>query len=141
MRRFLRRLLPRRSHPILDQPIVDDAGAIEYARTLERDPDGHLPFVRERYREGIRWRQVLDALGGGRRVLDLGCGNGAVAMAVAAAGGRVVVGLDAMVNPLAPRGMVVAGDGLALPLADRSIDVVLCLETIGRIPPRWLSAV
>src|SRR5262249_4618269 len=85
----------------------------------------------------IRWRQVAQALLGSapRRVLDLGAGNGAVAMAMSATGESQVVAVDRILQ----RG-VVAADALALPLRDRSIDAVLCLETIEHIPPPTLPA-
>src|SRR5438067_2343496 len=87
VKRALRRRYPRRLHPLLDAPIefreADHAFSAAYAAAIADDPDASLPFIRERYREGIRWRQVVAALASSppQRVLDLGAGNGAVALA------------------------------------------------------------
>jgi SAM-dependent methyltransferase len=152
LRLAVRRFFPRRSHPLLDKPVVpngfDERFAARYASELQHDPDGDSPFVRERYREGMRWRQVVEEISrqAPKRVLDVGAGNGAVALAMAATSERIVIAIDTLLNAtmhrlmaLAPRGTHIVGDGLALPLADGCIDVVLCLETIEHIPPHALA--
>jgi SAM-dependent methyltransferase len=150
LKKAVRRVLPRRVHPLLDKPIElrgrDASFADAYAAELLHDRYGDLPFAQERYREGIRWRQVIEAVAPrARRIVDVGAGNGAVALAMAAAGDRAVIAVDMLVNDtmrrlmaLAPRGIHIAGDGLALPLANESVDVVLCLETIEHIPQQSL---
>ena len=151
LRHMVRRFLPRRMHPLLDKPLaptrLDETFAAAYAAELRFDPDGQSAFVRERYREGIRWRQVIEALtsSANQRVLDIGAGNGAIPLAMATRG-RLVIAIDTLLNPtmrrlmaLAPQGTHLVGDGRALPLSDRSIDVILCLETIEHIAPDALQ--
>lgn len=77
---------------------------------------------------------ALDLLSGTRRVLDLGCGEGQVARAVARREGSGVVGVEpawAQVRVAAERGGDVAyarGRGEALPFPDGAFDaVVTCL--------------
>jgi SAM-dependent methyltransferase len=152
LKRAFRRRFPRKLHALLDAPVEsrgeDEAFAAAYARVAADDPDGSLPFVRERYREGMRWRQVISALAASppHRVLDLGAGNGAVALAMTAAGESRAIALDTQLNAtmhaLFRTGELahqVMGDGTALPLKDASVDAILCLETIEHIPPPSLS--
>lgn len=72
-------------------------------------------------------------------VLDLGCGTGALAQALLATGGRVV-GLDFSLPMLAVarqraagRWAVVAGDALALPLANGSVAAVATAFTLRNV--------
>jgi SAM-dependent methyltransferase len=148
LKRAFRRRFPRRQHPLLDVSIQnhgsDDAFSSAYAQAIAGDPDASLPFVRERYREGIRWRQVVHALVSSppRRVLDLGAGNGAVALALTATEQSHAIALDTRLNETTyrlfhrvPLAQQILGDGLALPLKDGAVDAILCLETIEHIPP------
>ncbi|MEA2165030.1 MAG: hypothetical protein QOK37_3157 [Thermoanaerobaculia bacterium] len=115
-----------------------------YQRAIAADADASLPFLRERYREGIRWRNVLDGLlpssSSALRVLDAGSGNGAVALAMTATGRHVAVGADLLLNDTARRlfrgtsAYAIAASGAALPFANDTFDAVLCLETIEHIP-------
>jgi 2-polyprenyl-6-hydroxyphenyl methylase/3-demethylubiquinone-9 3-methyltransferase len=72
------------------------------------------------------------------RVLDLGCGGGLVAEAVAAEG-YAVTGLDASLPSLRAareHGRSAAycgGDALALPFADGSFDAVICSEVLEHV--------
>ena len=151
LKRAFRRRFPRKLHPILDLPIqsrgFDDAFSAAYARAIASDADAGVPFVQERYREGIRWRQVVGALASSpRRILDLGAGNGAVALAMTATGASRAIAVDTLLNETthrlfhrAPLAHQLLGDGLSLPLKDGSIDAILCLETIEHVPPQSLS--
>jgi 2-polyprenyl-6-hydroxyphenyl methylase / 3-demethylubiquinone-9 3-methyltransferase len=79
----------------------------------------------------------------GLRVLDLGCGGGFTAEILASRGARVV-GVDRSCPSLgvgrrhaAANGLTIgfaAGDALALPLADRSVDVVVCVDVLEHVP-------
>ncbi|HYM62209.1 MAG TPA: class I SAM-dependent methyltransferase [Thermoanaerobaculia bacterium] len=141
IRRLYRRVFPRIADPWLDSEVVPAPRDSEFERvyasalTAEELRD---PFVEARYREGRRWRSVLDRLDvGGDLVLDLGAGNGAVALA-GSAGGYRVVAVDALWNEVARRTRAKAGgsfhyviaDGRALPFLDGAFGAMLCLETI-----------
>ena len=74
----------------------------------------------------------------GKRVLDIACGEGYGAAALAKAGAASVVGIDlsAEVCDHARRKYGLdarAGDAQAIPLPDRSIDVVVSFETIEHV--------
>lgn len=97
----------------------------------------------ERFRLGTRltaalgrgslYELVADRLGNAHRVLDIGCGDGALAAVV----GRRVIGLDAaapMVGAAAAHGPVVRGDSTALPIADASVDAVTAINTLYHLP-------
>ena len=149
LKRLYRRFFPRRSHPLLDQPLAfagrDAAFSAAYDKAIAGDSGA---FIRERYREGIRWRNVLDGLlplsPSPRNVLDVGSGNGAIALAVTATDRYVSFGIDTLLSETA-RGLQrgtsarsIAASGEALPFAADSFDAILCLETIEHIPPEAL---
>jgi demethylmenaquinone methyltransferase/2-methoxy-6-polyprenyl-1,4-benzoquinol methylase len=86
-----------------------------------------------------RWRRLVaeslrDALGEGSRALDVACGTGDLAIALAEAGRARVVGLDfcrpmldiaaRKTDGLAPHVGYVEADALRLPFADASFEVV-----------------
>lgn len=81
----------------------------------------------------------LAAVGEGTRVLDVGCGLGAVAAAAAARGARPV-GLDLADGMLAlarerhPGLELVAGDAEALPFADRTFGAVVAGFLVNHVP-------
>ena len=106
----------------------------------------HYGFEAEAYRDlwapvlvGLaRW--LIDELGlhGSERVLDLGCGVGALLPSLrAVAPETVVVGLDrteGMVK-LAPRTFpLVVGDAVGLPFRDRSFDTVTMVFMLFHVP-------
>ena len=83
--------------------------------------------------------RLLDALApvldGAERLLDLGCGPGQFARRAAARlPGLQVIAIDPSRD--FARGGVVRAAGEALPLADRSIDVAVCLSSIRYVVDR-----
>ena len=97
------------------------------------------------YGQDRRWKARLAALSGatpGSRALDLACGTGDIAFALAARG-ALVTGLDitprmlelARAKPAAPRTVTfVAGDMMALPFADASFDLVTTGYGVRNVP-------
>ena len=144
-RRLVRRFLPRLSDPWLDAPVVplprDAAFEQAYAESL-LPFESSDPFLAARYREGARWRQVLDRAGVREsRVLDIGSGSGAVGMAIGAGSNRAFT-TDFIWNETArvahrraaaPYRHVIA-DAAALPFRDGAFDAVVCLEAIEHFP-------
>ena len=64
-----------------------------------------------------------------RRILDLGAGYGAVTGELVRRGSGFVVALDtstSSVTTLSPPALPICGDGLSLPFADNSFDLVFC---------------
>ena len=155
LRRAYRRLSPRRLDPWLDEGLrplpADPPFEAAYRRevvTAGGGP-GEAEFLAARYREGMRWRSVLrrllagssGAAGGRHRVLDLGAGNGAVELALAADPGLLPVSVDRLWNPEArashrragaPFRRVVAA-AHALPFRAAAFDAVLSLETVEHL--------
>jgi SAM-dependent methyltransferase len=79
--------------------------------------------------------RIAPALGGARRLLDLGCGPGTLARRAAARFAQLhVVAIDPSRD--FAHGGVVRAAGEALPLADRSIDVAICLSSIRYVRDR-----
>ena len=111
----------------------DDQGAIYYTERMVPE-EAHARIFWEHVE---RYRFAKDFVRG-QRVLDIACGEGYGAAALARAGARSVVGID--VSPdvcdharrrygLDAR----AGDAQAIPLPDRSIDRVVSFETIEHV--------
>ena len=68
------------------------------------------------------------------RVLDVGCGDGHMARAVAARRPDIAIeGIDVLVRPDAAI-PVVAFDGACIPLADASVDAVLFIDVLHHTP-------
>ncbi len=75
----------------------------------------------------------------GKRVLDVACGEGYGAAALGRAGAVSVIGVDISVETCAHARQKYGldarpGDAQAIPLPDRSIDVVVSFETIEHVP-------
>jgi SAM-dependent methyltransferase len=119
-----------------------------YREVYEAKTAGLLPqardFVENRLAEGRKIAEFLSERfqSGKLDVLDVGSGNGAIALAVSTDLSNAVTGLDRQLNDDflclrsrtgIPAGQVVA-DGEALPLPAESFDVVLCLETLEHTP-------
>ena len=103
------------------------------------------------YGQDRRWKRRLvreAALDRGRRVLDLACGTGDIALAAAARGAKVT-GLDitarmvqlarakaarAHHEGLSPIPRFVVGDMMSLPFADESVDVVTTGYGLRNVP-------
>jgi len=148
MRRLYRRFFPRLRHPLLDaaRPLLGrDA---EFAAAYAALVDAADPFLRERFEEGRRWRHVLQHYKPGKRVLDLGGGNGAIELAFAAAAEWSTVSVEIewsnvvrqlRVRTGAPLRRVVA-DAAALPFRDGAFDAITFLETVEHLHDRRAAA-
>ena len=79
--------------------------------------------------------ELAPALGPGARLLDLGCGPATFARRAAARfAGLTVIAIDP--SRAFARPGVIRAVGEALPLADRSIDVAICLSSIRHVRDR-----
>ena len=104
--------------------------------------DSTLQFALGRIEEGKQLAGFFAARGLSGQVLDIGAGNGGVAVGMSNHDAFDVTGLDILVNRdlLALRAETtlpmrqIVGSGHHLPFADNSFDVVLCLETIEHVP-------
>ncbi len=111
----------------------DDQGAIHYTERMVPE-EAHARIFWEHV---ARYRFAKEFVRG-KRVLDIACGEGYGAAGLARAGARSVVGIDvsADVCDHARRKYGLdarAGDAQAIPLPDRSIDVIVSFETIEHV--------
>ncbi|HKO02545.1 MAG TPA: class I SAM-dependent methyltransferase [Thermoanaerobaculia bacterium] len=143
-RRAFRRFFPRRLHPLLDATGVDVARDAEFEAAYRATISADDAFTTNRYREGVRWRHVVEHyLPDERRarVLDVGGGNGAIELAFDASPRFVAASVEQLVNRDAMESHRRAdtplrrslADAAALPFRTASIDVVLLLETIEHL--------
>jgi len=111
----------------------DPQGAVSYTERMV--PEG--AHARIFWEHIARYRFARDFVRG-KRVVDIACGEGYGAAALARAGARSVVGIDlsADVCHQARRKYGLdarTGDAQAIPLPDRSIDLVVSFETIEHV--------
>src|SRR3954453_21259904 len=91
LRRAFRYFFPRRKHPLMDALLTPSARDYENESRYQAVVGTADAFISARYAEGMRWRPVLDSyLRPRARLLDIGAGNGAIELALAAGGYRVV---------------------------------------------------
>jgi len=136
IRRLYRFFFPRLKHPLLDAAITpashDELYRSKYLAAIGSEAD---EFVRARYEEGCRWREVVRRDSARTRILDVGGGNGAIELAFSADEKNFVVSVDALWNEtarsLGVRRVVAAAE--ALPFRAGAFDIVLCLETIEHV--------
>jgi demethylmenaquinone methyltransferase/2-methoxy-6-polyprenyl-1,4-benzoquinol methylase len=140
-------------------PIIDDNGRVSLARAFDSPADkrryvrrlfatiaGRYDLITRLLSFGLdqRWKvRLVDATGvrTGTRALDLACGTGDIANLMASRG-AAVTGLDitpamlvlARAKPGVPAIHWVAGDMTALPLRDRSIDVITTGYGLRNVP-------
>lgn len=112
-------------------PLVSRRDLLRLFLAEKRDPE---PFYRALAARTVAgWPFALD----GTRVLDLGCGGGALGAALAGAG-AVVVGADLDVGDLAAAtgrgGACLAADGRRLPFPDAIFDGVACSNVLEHTP-------
>jgi 2-polyprenyl-3-methyl-5-hydroxy-6-metoxy-1,4-benzoquinol methylase len=96
---------------------------------------GYVPLNERRHRAHAK---LLEAVGSGKRVLDVGCSSGYLAAPLAARGNSIV-GVE--LDPEAARGAepycerVLVGDveAMELPLEPGSFDVVLCGDVVEHL--------
>jgi len=98
---------------------------------------GPLEGVRRAFARG-RARRVMRGLAPGARVLDVGCGDGKLAVALLAAGVRAV-GLEGSSGPARRAaaetgGRVVVGDPAALPFAASTLDAIVIWHVLEHLP-------
>lgn len=158
LRRTYRLAFPRLREPWLDEDLAPLPADPAFEEAYHRDVvtagggPGERAFLAARYREGMRWRNVLcrwlEGLGGSggtgarARVLDLGAGNGAVELALAADPGLLPVSVDRIWNATARAIHRRSGASLRrvvaeaqdLPFRSAEFDAVLCLETLEHLP-------
>ena len=135
-------------------PTLEEAFAEVAARHLAAAGEDGLPgaehrlrFARERWREGARMAGYLagrypEVVAPGASLLDLGCGNGGFALPFAERGLAPCWLLDvhpheellALRRRIAVPARHLVADGTAVPLADASVDLALCVETLEHLP-------
>jgi SAM-dependent methyltransferase len=116
--------------PLLDRLLYRRPFEGRSARRYARDARPAFGDLDDRLLDGL-----APELAGARRLLDLGCGPGTFARRAAARFAALhVVAIDP--SRAFARGGVVRAAAEALPLADRSIDVAICLSSIRYVRDR-----
>ncbi len=111
----------------------DDHGVTNFTERMVPD-EAH---ARTFWEHIARYRFAKDSVRG-KRVLDIACGEGYGAAALARAGAASVIGIDISLeiceHAQRKYGLDArAGDARAIPLRDRSIDLVVSFETIEHV--------
>lgn len=135
-RRWLYTSVVRVYVPLLDRFLYRHPFEGGNARRYARDERPAFGDLDDRLLDRLAPKlDAVDAGGGPRRLLDLGCGPGTFARRAAARFAELqVVAIDPS-RDFARRGVVRAA-GEALPLTDRSIDVAICLSSIRHVRDR-----
>jgi len=116
--------------PLFDRLLYRHPFEGEGARRYSRDARPAFGDLDDRLLDGL-----ASELAGPRRLLDLGCGPGTLARRAAARFPALTVVAIEPSRDFARPGMLRAC-GEALPLADRSIDVAICLSSIRHVRDR-----
>lgn len=136
----MRRVIPRPRDAWLDAPTADIPQDVEFAAAYEsalHDSERDDSFARGRFEDARRWRSILDRAGAGNGlILDLASGSGGTALALAAAGRRVVT-MDrewsetARLAHRAARATYrhVIAHAEALPFKSESFAALMCLDS------------
>ncbi len=132
----------------VDTPVNYNADAAElqkFSAMAHRwwDPSGDMRPLHEINPLRLDWIDRLASLGG-KRVLDVGCGGGILAEAMAQRGGRVL-GIDLATKPLRVAQLHALDSGVAVEYreigaealateAPGAFDVVTCMEMLEHVP-------
>jgi SAM-dependent methyltransferase len=113
--------------------MIEEPSAPEYSERMVPERASGRTF----WEHLARYRFAKDFVPG-KRVLDIACGEGYGAAALARAGAKSVVGIDVSPEVCAHARSKYGldarpGDARAIPLPDRSIDVVVSFETIEHV--------
>ncbi|MBW3670608.1 MAG: class I SAM-dependent methyltransferase [Acidobacteria bacterium] len=114
-----------------------------YFERKERFREWDHPVVRSFAEQRLRFLQSWLDLDGIESAMDVGCGNGASTQALAShipTAGGLDASLDMLLrHPMRSGGRILYGDATALPLPDRSFDLVYGWEMLHHLPDPSLA--